>query len=351
METLLIVAFGLWLLLMVLGWLFALGVKNQEFSPTASSPVDESASGLRRWRTLSPRPSSSFRCVGPHSKVAPPGVRCPAERKFMDTESHPLVQPRLVTAVGLAALGGIGIGLMAARVLILVGFVLALCSALGILWLYFQHLRSAYRALANRALYEGPDFEEIGVALFLIVMLVCISVPLYRIVSRTEVSSTRARLVLGTIEPRKLPGQQDYRFFVTIPNKGNLTAENTVIRIRGKFSESILQDEETDKTIADMVSEAKKMIDPPNGSQIQPGTAGAVTIPDLAVSEPDWAKFSSGNAALHTFAVFAFSDGAIGDDQIWVYEQCGYYTRLLSYWHNCSSGHNSLNKMQKSDFR
>ena len=64
---------------------------------------------------------------------------------------HTLVEPRLVAAVGLVALGGgLGVALMLAHTLALLGLVISLASAAGVIWIYFAHLLEIYKALSKK---------------------------------------------------------------------------------------------------------------------------------------------------------------------------------------------------------
>ena len=78
---------------------------------------------------------------------------------------HTLVEPRLVAAVGLVALGGgLGVALMLAHTLVLLGLVISLASAAGVIWIYFAHLLEIYKALSKKTIYRGPSIKEIAVA-------------------------------------------------------------------------------------------------------------------------------------------------------------------------------------------
>jgi len=64
---------------------------------------------------------------------------CRAGRFYrtQDIVPHPLVEPRLAAAVGLIALGsGLGIGMMLAKTLMLIGLAISLISFMGVIWIY-----------------------------------------------------------------------------------------------------------------------------------------------------------------------------------------------------------------------
>jgi hypothetical protein len=93
---------------------------------------------------------------------------------------HTLVEPRLVAAVGLVALGGgLGVALMLAHTLVLLGLVISLASAAGVIWIYFAHLLETYRALSKKTIYRGPSIKEIAVAVAMVIVLVPLSIDLY----------------------------------------------------------------------------------------------------------------------------------------------------------------------------
>ena len=69
---------------------------------------------------------------------------------------HALVEPRLMAAVGLVALGsGTGIGLMLAHTLIAIGLTISLASALGVIWIYAQHWGAAYQRWRKPEYIQG----------------------------------------------------------------------------------------------------------------------------------------------------------------------------------------------------
>jgi hypothetical protein len=69
---------------------------------------------------------------------------------------HPLIEPRFVGALGVAAFGGgVGLALMLARILLIWGLAISLLCAAAVIWIYAEHFRAAYRALKRREPYKS----------------------------------------------------------------------------------------------------------------------------------------------------------------------------------------------------
>jgi len=99
--------------------------------------------------------------------------------------SHLLLQPRVLAAVGLAALGtGLGVGLMIAKTMIFVGLLISLSSAVAILWLYWSDFFNAFNSLRTRTVYTGLRVAELAIPLGVIIVIVPISLSVYFAVSQ-----------------------------------------------------------------------------------------------------------------------------------------------------------------------
>src|SRR5712664_4885983 len=110
-------------------------------------------------------------------------------------EEHVLLQSRAIAAVGLISVGGgIGLALMLARILVPIGFAIAISSELCVFWLYTRHLQSAYRAVTKRIPYQGPKVLELVFANTLAVLMIGISIAVFSIVISEEPPSGRATM-------------------------------------------------------------------------------------------------------------------------------------------------------------
>jgi low temperature requirement protein LtrA len=125
-------------------------------------------------------------------------------------ETHPLVEPRVVAAIGAVALGcGIGFGLMLAKQLILIGLVLSLMSAVAMLWIYWKYIAKSYQALKNKEIYDGVGVAELTVAIGIIIAIILLSVPIYVIESRPEPIINRAIFTFYGAHYETVSGKSD----------------------------------------------------------------------------------------------------------------------------------------------
>src|SRR5258708_7527770 len=121
-------------------------------------------------------------------------------------EDHFLLETRALASVGLLGVGGgIGLALMLARVLVVVGFAITTISALCVLWIYAKGLRSAYRTLTKRVPYRGPQIRELLLTNLAAVFLVGIAVAVCSIVLVQEPPTGRATLNLIGLQHVKIP--------------------------------------------------------------------------------------------------------------------------------------------------
>jgi hypothetical protein len=140
----------------------------------------------------------------------------------------------MVAAVGLAAFGGgLGLGLMLARVLILVGFLISLASAAAIIWIYFQHFLTAYRALVKRAKYKGPNIKELIAAAGMLVVLIPISASVFAIVSKEEAPPNRGILFLASVATVPIPGSDKNIVNIALNNIGDLSIVRPATAVGG----------------------------------------------------------------------------------------------------------------------
>jgi hypothetical protein len=244
----------------------------------------------------------------------------------------------MVAAVGLAAFGGgLGLGLMLARVLILAGFLISLASAAAIVWIYFQHFLTAYRALVKRAKYKGPNIKELVVAAGMLIVLIPLSASVFAIVSKEEAPPHRGILGLGTPILVPIPGGDKNHVNITLSNIGDLSIVHPATAVGGWIRDALAPIEETNREMTRLRDDLKQRDKPgPSTNRIVRNTGAVVTIPGLQPTNAEWAKISDGKAALYVFVVARYSDEKIEDRGYWEMETCAWFITTFSFWHNCS---------------
>jgi hypothetical protein len=144
---------------------------------------------------------------------------------------HTLVEPRVVAAVGLLALGSsVGIGLMLAQKFVLVGLALSLLSVAGVIWIYYTQFRDVYRSLRDKQAYTGNNIKELLIMFPILIVVTTLSFSLYFSPPNTENPSVRSRLEFSTIAPVKYPNSPTSNFNMEIKNAGNLAATKEITR-------------------------------------------------------------------------------------------------------------------------
>jgi hypothetical protein len=108
---------------------------------------------------------------------------------------HTLVEPRVVAAVGLLALGSsVGIGLMLAQKLALVGLALTPLSVAGVIWIYYTLFRDVYRALRDKQAYTGTNIKELLIIFPVLIAVTTLSFSLYFSPPNTENPAVRSSM-------------------------------------------------------------------------------------------------------------------------------------------------------------
>jgi hypothetical protein len=263
-------------------------------------------------------------------------------------EAHPLVGNRPSSALGLASLGGIGIGLMVGKVMVLFGLFIVLGSAIAILSLHFRSVRLAYGALRDRTKYKG-DIRELLTTAGLGILLICVSVPLYFIVTAQDFVLSRARFTYENIAVLKAPGQSTNYFNLDTKNAGALAAEHPSIAVGGQVIEGpLLSKEDVDLAFNDLHEKLRKSRKLNVSMQVQPNASSIATIPNVLLSDQEWGKVTEGRAVLYFYIAMIYDDEVIAPSGYsWVFETCGYYTVTTAYYHLCVS-HNAITKVKNS---
>jgi hypothetical protein len=268
-----------------------------------------------------------------------------SDRPPSRNQPHTLVEPRLVAAVGLVALGGgIGIALMLAHTLVFLGFVISLTAAGGVIWIYSAHLVEVYKALSSNTIYRGPNIKEISVALAMVLVFVPLAVYLYFAHARPDYLA-RGRLQYDHAFPVKDPRTSEQWVNFELKNSGTLAATRAVVGAIGKLSSATLAAEAAKKEMDDLRAEVFAST-PPKESTILPHHSAVITFPNLSITDADIDAINQGKSTLNVFIVTTYEDEALEGEGYWVTEFCGYYILTLSYWHNCTLVPERVYRMQ-----
>jgi hypothetical protein len=248
---------------------------------------------------------------------------------------HTLVEPRLVAAVSLVALGGgLGVALMLAHTLVLLGLLISLASAAGVIWIYFACVVEIYKALSKKTIYRGPRIKEIAIAVAMVLVLVPLSIDLYLSSARPDYLA-KARLQYDHAFPVKDPRSSAQWINIQVQNAGTLAATGAVVGAIGKTSSDALAPEIAKKEMDDLRVKVNATI-PPEENTVSPNHAAILSLPDLSVTDADLEAINQAKLVLNVFVVVTYEDEALDGRGYWVTEFCGYYILTLSYWHNCA---------------
>jgi hypothetical protein len=265
-------------------------------------------------------------------------------------EEHPFVEPRFVAAGGLMALGlAVGWGLMFARILVVVGLVVALASSVAVISIYVPHFKRAYRALKKREKYEGAGLVELIVAVVMVTMVAVLSPVIYLNVQADEISLNRAELRLDGLAPYKLPAGtstfQDYLVNVVWTNRGTLTLTDGRLILHGRVvhGSEVLPKEIVDRELDD-VEKDFALLNHSNVADVLSGTKLIATIGNFSMTDADLTGVQRGFDALYIFYAVSYKDESTKNKGQWRQNFCGYYTYAQSFYHNCALNHIDLVK-------
>jgi hypothetical protein len=198
------------------------------------------------------------------------------------TRRHTLVEPRVVAAVGLLALGSsVGIGLMLAQKFALVGLALSLVSVAGVIWIYNGQFFDVYRALIDKRAYTGTNIKELLIIFSISIVVTTLSLSLYFSPPNTDNPSIRSRLQFSTVSPVKYSNSATSVFNIEIKNVGNLTATKAITRAGGMLSDHILSEDKERAEMEKLIADIQRFQQVNRHSEIQQGQSAVITIPDL----------------------------------------------------------------------
>jgi len=277
---------------------------------------------------------------------------------------HILLQPRALAAIGLISVGGgIGLALMLARTIIWVGFAVALGSALLVFWLYWDALRSVYRAASKRIPYRGPALLEVAVATGIAVLMIGISIAVFPIVMAQQSPVGKASLEFGgTVDFVKAPPSSPTGLLnVTIKNAGNLNAEHLTLILIGRVRSGLIAQSDLDrdmKLLEDEVHRADQVAGW-QGMQLRPGVSSVISLQDIDASklsemrannsvpgavqltDDQWRDFENGKSSIYVLYVAHYQDeGHPG--AYWTAATCLYFIATRAYWHACGPNRTDL---------
>jgi hypothetical protein len=257
--------------------------------------------------------------------------------RHRNNSKHPLLEGRIVAAVGVAALcGGLGFTLMLAHTLILPGLFISLLGALGVGWIYFPHWSNAHRALSRNKKYKGPRASELAIAFGMVFVLVLISMLVYSGVSQGDKPSGQALIALEGVNPDRAPGEQQFFVNVVWRNLGNLTA--TDVKLKGIYPTAELGSERILHELASLSVALNDSDKSRQFSDIYPGKQFIVTIPDFYLSEQQINSIvQAKKARLYVLFSMNYDDDANRDVSYFHDESCVYFSYRLNIFHSCTT--------------
>ncbi len=275
---------------------------------------------------------------------------------------HFLLQARTMAAIAIIGVGAsIGLTLMLARVLIWVGFAIAVGTGLLVLWIYLDAFRLLYRTVTKRLPYRGPELRELAFAVGAAILLIFISVAVFSSVITQQVATGRATLEFGTLDFVKAPPSSTTGLLnVTIKNVGNLNAEHLTLILLGRVRSGLIAQSDLDrdmKVLEDEVHRADQVAGW-RGMQLRPGVSSVISLQDIDASklseirannsvpavqltDDQWRDFENGKSSIYVLYVAHYEDeGHPG--AYWTAATCLYFIATRAYWHACGPNRTDL---------
>jgi len=271
---------------------------------------------------------------------------------------HPLIEPRFVGALGVAAFGGaVGLALMLARVLLIWGLAISLLCAAAVIWIYVDHFRAAYRALKRREPYSGAPPKELVAVIIMLVFLVPISFSVYFSMSKEEISLNRPIMDFTDVMRNKLYNDKDEGINAIVKNVGNVAAKKTNFLSIGIISDKTLEKETIKDKLNSLVNVLRNIdyqfeidenqMQPSSSYRIQIQSADIDKLIDLyekgekkpfLLDEDKLKKFKDGSIYIYILFAGTFSDEILSEKAYWAYGSCRYYTQSflapILCWYN-----------------
>ena len=235
---------------------------------------------------------------------------------------------------------------MFARILVFIGLLIALASAIAVISIYAKHFRALYEAISNRRKYNGPGIIELLVAVIMLTAVIVVSPIIYFNVQADEIMLNKAELRLDGVVPFKEPNTDPLLFNVQWTNHGSLTLVNGSLALRGLLLNGIipLPKDKADAMLVEVENELKTIWKErkTNVADVLSGQAILITIPDFALSAADWNAVLQGQASLYVFYAMSYQDDAVKNKGYWHGDFCTYFTYKQTFYHNCGLNHIEL---------
>jgi hypothetical protein len=269
--------------------------------------------------------------------------------------AHPLEGARFAAALAIAGIGGgIGIALMLAQTLILVGFAVSLLSVGAILWMYLSQLKSVFTCLRSKQpCHEHIVVTEIIAAAVLIIGLIVISVPIYFIKIKDGPILNKSMLLFQTATQERISDTQS-RINGEFLNRGNLTANDLYGYVGAIVADSPLDQSITDVYLGRFTSIINEN-DLKNATHLDSGTTEVINAIDIEKNINN--KFYSGGKNYTNALILLNNDQIkdIGDGKkllyvvyairyddeengSWQVTGCAFFTGKTSYFRTCGGG-------------
>jgi hypothetical protein len=275
----------------------------------------------------------------------------PRTHRFV-SETHILHGKNLTAAMGLVGFYALGAGMMLAKTLIIVGFLMSLVASAGIMWLYFKPMRIAYISLAEGRKYYGPPPRELFIAFAIIATIIPIAFAMFVTSLKEYVTTTLARYQFNHLSFEKEPNSSLTFVNAVLINDGNLTAIDDIYSVGGALLDHPLSSENEKKLLALQLAIVKiGMRKGIVGPDIQPGKGNVETIFNIGYLSPkDIQDIKDTRKVLYFVSVSHYRDDALAEGVYWLSVQCGYYTGPSSYSHSCEGVPNRIKRVKYRHF-
>lgn len=253
---------------------------------------------------------------------------------MVDRETHPLLQPRLLAAVGLLGIWGVGIGLMASRVVILAGFCLSLLSLLGIGALYWEQFRKSVIAIGKYSYTADANAIEIIIAFSGLLLAIPFSVYLYiSQITTKDIGVPDARLEFTSFTFNQKDGLYIPR--LNFVNKGQIASGPVFAGFAFLKAPSLSSD-----NIQKAIQGFSKMPPYPrrvrDTFQLQPGENEFFDLGIYSLTQQEYNDFYTGKLYIVALAKLRYADQRLNQPKHLATEICLIFTSNTNEWHKCS---------------
>ena len=243
------------------------------------------------------------------------------------SQNHTLVEPRVVAATALLLGGGaLGIGLMAAHVLIPVGMGLAMLACLATAWIYAGHFKAAYSAVSQKESYTGAPAKELLVVFIMTIIILVVSTVVFIDVFFEEpAEKLHSRLDFSRMTLETIPNSPNKHPMIHFVNTGRLPvsygaiAGNIFIVDADKDLDNSDIDGKINLNLAKMFTLGPLRA---GGNETPVNREIALIISTAEITPENVAQMAAGTKSIWMVAIAAFGDENTPDDEYWVSETC-----------------------------